>query len=163
MIGGEGTAQFNQEITIAKYKSKYYSQQELAQLVYKMMIFYEEVPEAMELCMKEYYEDKPILAKSWKKYRFRHDDILKKILSRKTGEVLTPAPAVRYYTDDQKTEELDVGWLLDKVKFWQHVKEAQGVRTYSNFTGRAPERYRQSGTGVADSTKRQAHSYVFKP
>ena len=99
-----------------------------------MSAFYFRIKSEMERVIKNEFLKKPFSEKTLEKLFFFHDDIIDKIISRKTVGVLSNNPIVMY--NDKPDEALDQ--FLYSINFWESIKEAYKRSKYFNCVLQMP-------------------------
>lgn len=85
-----------------------------------MSAFYFRIKPEMERVIKEEFNKKPFSDKTLNKMYWLHDDVIDKIISRKTAGVLANNPIILHKEEQDK--ELDN--FLYSINFWETIKEA---------------------------------------
>lgn len=94
----------------------------------ELSCFYFRIQTEMEETIKKYFLKRPFSEKTLKNMFWFHDDIIDKIISRKTAGTLTMNPVVK--VGDEQDEELDA--FLYKINFWETMKEIYKRSKYFN-------------------------------
>lgn len=99
-----------------------------------MSAFYFRIKTEMERVIKEEFLKKPFSQKTLDRLYFFHDDVIDKIISRKTAGVLANNPVI--FENDKQNKSLDD--FLYSIGFWESIKEAYKRSKYFNTVLQIP-------------------------
>ncbi len=99
-----------------------------------MSAFYFRIKPEMERVIKDEFLKKPFSKKTLDKMYWFHDDVIDKIISRKTTGVLSNNPILLY--NEKQDENLDN--FLHSINFWESIKEAYKRSKYFNTVLQMP-------------------------
>lgn len=117
-----------QLLQIAFNNFKRENESERQQFYLDMSSFYFKIKNHMETVLRKSFEDKPFSKETLDNIYWVHDDIIDKIISRKTSGLMTKDPII---TVNEKQDEKLNQFLYD-IGFWQAVKEVYKRTKYFN-------------------------------
>ena len=99
--------------------------------------FYEKDYEAIKLVIKKYYEDKPYSKGTFEEILIIHHDIIHKTLERLAAGIYDKQQTIVLVSDKENAQE-DLQNALDKLDYYQQVKEAFKRSLFFNIIGVEP-------------------------
>ena len=93
-----------------------------------MSAFYFRIKNEMEAVIKKEFLKKPFSERTLKNLFYFHDDVIDKIISRKTAGTLSLNPVVQYKEDEDEALED----LLYELSYWETIKEVYRRSKYFN-------------------------------
>lgn len=97
--------------------------------------FYYQEKEEMERVLRSYWQDRPFSKETLDNMLFTHEDVIEKVINRKTAGIFTSQPAVRLVDDKGAVQEEETKQLnkrLDECGFWTSIKDAFNKVIYFN-------------------------------